>query len=162
MIVAGVMSGTSADGINVALVQIEGDSGRVKTTGKATAAPHRFPRFKFLAHAEYPYPKNVRNAVLAAMNASQASVADLARLNILLAELYAKAVLITQRQFRIKVELVGCHGQTLYHQGKVAPFLGLKLAATWQIGEGAPSSTTCFIATTVLAASCKISVASPI
>ncbi len=101
MIVAGVMSGTSADGINVALVQIEGDSGRVKTTGKATAAPHRFPRFKFLAHAEYPYPKNVRKAVLAAMNASQASVADLARLNFLLAELYAKAVLATQGQFRI-------------------------------------------------------------
>ena len=137
MIVAGVMSGTSADGINVALVQIEGGSGRVKTAVKATAAPHRFPQFKFLAHAEYPYPKNVRNAVLAAMNASQASVADLARLNVLLAELYAKAVLVTQRQFRIEVELVGCHGQTLYHQGKPAPFLGFKVAATWQIGEGA-------------------------
>jgi len=137
MIVAGVMSGTSADGINVALVQIEGGSGRAKTTAKATTAPHRFPQFKFLAHAEYPYPKNVRNAVLAAMNASQARVADLARLNFLLAELYTKAVLVTQRQFRIKVELVGCHGQTLYHQGKPAPFLGFKLAATWQIGEGA-------------------------
>jgi len=137
MIVAGVMSGTSADGINVALVQIEGGLGRAETTAKATAAPHRFPQFKFLAHAEYPYPKNVRRAVLAAMNASQARVADLARLNFLLAELYAKAVLVTQRQFRIKVELVGCHGQTLYHQGKLAPFLGFKLAATWQMGEGA-------------------------
>src|SRR5256885_3293557 len=137
MIVAGVMSGTSADGINVALVQIEGGSGRATTTAKATASQHRFPQFKFLAHAEYPYPKNVRKAVLAAMNASQASVADLARLNFLLAELYAKAVLATQGQFRMEVELVGCHGQTLYHQGKVAPFLGLKLAATWQIGEGA-------------------------
>jgi anhydro-N-acetylmuramic acid kinase len=37
----------------------------------------------------------------------------------------------------MKVELVGCHGQTLYHQGEPAPFLGLKVAATWQIGEGA-------------------------
>ena len=137
MIVAGVMSGTSADGINVALVQIDGGSGRVKSTAKATAAPHRLPRFKFLAHAEYPYPKNVRRSVLAAMNASRASVADLARLNVVLAELYAKAVLLTQRQFGMKVELVGCHGQTLYHQGKPAPFLGLKVATTWQIGEGA-------------------------
>jgi anhydro-N-acetylmuramic acid kinase len=137
MIVAGVMSGTSADGINVALVQIEGGSGRATTTAKATAAPHRFPLFKFLAHAEYPFPKNLRRAVLAAMNAPQARVADLARLNFLLAELYAKAVLATQRQFRMEVELVGCHGQTLYHQGKLAPFLGFKLAATWQIGEGA-------------------------
>lgn len=135
MIVAGVMSGTSADGINVALVQVERSSGRAGISTKASAT--RLPRFKFLAHAEYPYPKNVRSSVLAAMNASQASVADLSRLNFLLAELYAKAVLLTQRQFRMKVELVGCHGQTLYHQGKPAPFLGLKVAATWQIGEGA-------------------------
>ena len=135
MIVAGVMSGTSADGINVALVQVERSSGRAGISTKASAT--RLPRFKFLAHAEYPYPKNVRRAVLVAMNASQASVADLSRLNFLLAELYAKAVLLTQRQFRIKVELVGCHGQTVYHQGKPAPFLGFKVAATWQIGEGA-------------------------
>ena len=137
MIVAGVMSGTSADGIDVALVQIENGSRRVKITSKASAAPHRLPQFKFLAHAEYPYPKNVRRSVLAAMNASQASVADLSRLNFLLAELYSKAVLLTQRRFSLKVELVGCHGQTLYHQGKAAPFLGFKIAATWQIGEGA-------------------------
>jgi anhydro-N-acetylmuramic acid kinase len=137
MIVAGVMSGTSADGINVALVQIEGGSGRAKTTAKATTALPRLPRFELLAHAEFPYPKNVRRTVLAAMNASQASVADLSRLNFLLAELYANAVLHTQRRFGMKIELVGCHGQTLYHQGKPAPFLGFKVAATWQIGEGA-------------------------
>jgi anhydro-N-acetylmuramic acid kinase len=138
MIVAGVMSGTSADGINIALVQLEsGSSGRAGTAAKAAAVLPRLPRFKFLAHAEFPYPKNVRRAVLAAMNASQASVADLSRLNFLLAELYAKAVLLTQRQLSMKVELVGCHGQTLYHQGKPAPFLGVKVAATWQIGEGA-------------------------
>jgi anhydro-N-acetylmuramic acid kinase len=135
MIVAGVMSGTSADGINVALVRVEGASTQAKNSERPSAI--RLRRFKFLAHAEYPYPKNVRRAVLAAMNASQASVADLARLNFLLAELYAKAVALTQLRFDMKVELVGCHGQTLYHQAKPAPFLGLKVAATWQIGEGA-------------------------
>ena len=71
------------------------------------------------------------------MNAAQISVADLARLNFLLAELYAEAVLATQRRFRLKVELIGCHGQTLYHQGEPAKFLGRKLAVTWQTGEGA-------------------------
>jgi anhydro-N-acetylmuramic acid kinase len=93
--------------------------------------------FELVGHAEYSYPSKVRDAVLAAMNAPAASVADLARLNFLLGELYADALLATQRRFRIKAALVGCHGQTLYHQGEVAPFLGRKLAATWQTGEAA-------------------------
>jgi anhydro-N-acetylmuramic acid kinase len=71
------------------------------------------------------------------MNAPRASVADLARLNFLLAELYADAVLSTQRKFRVKAELVGCHGQTLYHQGEAELFLGRRVAVTWQTGEGA-------------------------
>jgi anhydro-N-acetylmuramic acid kinase len=127
MIVAGVMSGTSADGINVALVRVTAASpGRAGT-----------PSLHVLAHAEYPYPKEVRRAVLAAMNSTRVSVADLARLNFLLAELYADALLATQRRFRLKAELVGCHGQTLYHQGEPARFLGRRLAVTWQTGEGA-------------------------
>jgi anhydro-N-acetylmuramic acid kinase len=127
MIVAGVMSGTSADGINVALVRIT-HSSRIRTGT---------PSLHFLAHAEYPYPKQVRRAVLAAMNSARASVPDLARLSFLLGELYADAVLATQRRFHLKAELVGCHGQTLYHQGERASFLGRDLAVTWQTGEGA-------------------------
>jgi len=92
---------------------------------------------KLLGHAEYSYPAKVRAAVLSAMNASQARVADLARLNFLLGELYADAVLATERQFRVKADLVGCHGQTLYHQGNPQPYLGRKVAATWQTGEAA-------------------------
>jgi anhydro-N-acetylmuramic acid kinase len=125
MIVAGVMSGTSADGINVALVRISSPSRG--STG---------PRIKLLGHAEFSYPPGVRKAVLAAMNSTHASVADLARLNFLLAELYADAVLATQRQFHVKAGLIGCHGQTLYHQGEPAYFLGRKLAVTWQSGDG--------------------------
>jgi anhydro-N-acetylmuramic acid kinase len=79
----------------------------------------------------------VRAAVLAAMNAERARVADLARLNFLLGELYADAVLAAQRRFRVKADLVGCHGQTLYHQGEAQPFLGRKVTATWQTGEAA-------------------------
>ena len=122
MIVAGVMSGTSADGINVALVRISG----------------RHPlNFELLGHSEYAYPKKVRAAVLAAMNATRASVADLARLSFLLGELYADAVQATRRRFRVKLDLVGCHGQTLYHQGEPQVFVGRKIAATWQTGEAA-------------------------
>ena len=133
MIIAGIMSGTSADGIDVALVRVdEGSSSRVRLRRLPVAS-----RFRLLGHAHFAYPKPVRRAVLAAMNAKQAGVADLARLNFLLAELYADAAIATQRRFRLKAELVGCHGQTLYHQGETEPFLGRRVSVTWQTGEGA-------------------------
>ena len=142
MIVAGVMSGTSADGINVALVRLRGErdsgsreaSGVTSSSGGQECPPHTV---QLLGHAEYSYPPKVRATLLAAMNAARASVADLARLNFLLGDLYADAVLSTQRQFKVKADLVGCHGQTLYHQGETARFLGRRVAATWQTGEAA-------------------------
>ena len=123
MIVAGVMSGTSADAINVALVRIQGRGFR--------------SRLELLAHYQFPYPNNVRCAVLATMNASSASVCDLSRLNFLLGDLYSDAVRAAQRRARLECELVGCHGQTLYHQGDPALFLDRCVACTWQTGEAA-------------------------
>ena len=134
MIVAGVMSGTSADGINVALVRITEPRGH-RTNGKGGGA--KASQIKLIGHAAYPYPSEVRRAVLGAMNAARASVADLARLNFLLGELYADAVLATQRRFRVRAQLVGCHGQTIYHQGEPAHFFKRKISATWQTGEAA-------------------------
>ena len=130
MIVAGVMSGTSVDGINVALVKVSAHTGRA-----SRPSPHK--TFTLLAHEEYPFPASIRRAILGMMNAELARVADLARLNFLLGELYAEAVAKTARKHRVKLDLVGCHGQTLYHQGVAERFLGRKLAATWQTGEGA-------------------------
>ncbi|HTD23573.1 MAG TPA: anhydro-N-acetylmuramic acid kinase [Terriglobales bacterium] len=124
MIVAGVMSGTSADGINVAFVRCRG-------RGLHT-------RFALLAHEQYSYTPALRKKILSLMNAASAHVADLARLNFLLGELYAEAILKARRTNRIpKLDLVGCHGQTLYHQSKPALFLNHPIACTWQTGEAA-------------------------
>ena len=123
MIVAGVMSGTSGDGINVALVQCVGRGFKA--------------RLRLIAHEEYSYPAAVRQSILTMMNASSASVADLSRLNFLLGELYARAVLATLKKHDSRCDLIGCHGQTLYHQGEAENFLGRKIAVTWQTGESA-------------------------
>jgi anhydro-N-acetylmuramic acid kinase len=124
VIVAGVMSGTSADGIDVATVRIQGRG--FKT------------RFELLGHKHLPYAKPVRDAVLQAMNTGSGSVADLSRLNFRLGELYADAVDKARRVVGIKkLDLVGCHGQTIYHQGEPASYLGRPTACTWQTGEGA-------------------------
>lgn len=123
MIVAGVMSGTSADGINVAMVRVQGRGFR--------------SRLELLAHYEFPYPSEIRRAVLQAMNAKSIAVADLARLNFALGELFAKSVQAAQRRARLECELVGCHGQTVFHQGTPGLYLGRPVACTWQTGEGA-------------------------
>ncbi|HEY7402773.1 MAG TPA: anhydro-N-acetylmuramic acid kinase [Candidatus Angelobacter sp.] len=123
MIVAGVMSGTSADGVDVAFVRLRGLGS--------------YLHLELLGHHHLDYPKPLRQAVLAAMNANKTSVAELSRLNFRLGEFYADAVLLAQKKTRTRLlDLVGCHGQTIYHQGEAAPYLGKKLSCTWQTGEG--------------------------
>ncbi|WP_260472627.1 anhydro-N-acetylmuramic acid kinase [Edaphobacter aggregans] len=124
MVVAGVMSGTSADGVDVALCkispsQVEGDS----------------PQIKLIGAAGFGYSKAVRAAVLQAMDAKAVSVAEISRLNWRLGEIYADAVVSALDQFGVKAALVGCHGQTIYHQGVASRYLGSDVRCTWQIGE---------------------------
>jgi anhydro-N-acetylmuramic acid kinase len=124
IVVAGVMSGTSADGVDVAVCQISPASTKDGT-----------PRVKLLGHVGVAYPKDVRAAVLSAMDADAISVAELSRLNWRLGEIYADAVVKAQEQVKVKVGLVGCHGQTVYHQGAAEKYLGKDVRTTWQIGE---------------------------
>ena len=123
MIVAGIMSGTSADGIDVAVVRI------------AAAKPR--PQLTLLAHEGFAFPIELRHKVLAAMNAASTSTSELARLNWRLGLAYAEAVLATVKRHKIELDLVGCHGQTLYHQPRAAMYAGRRFACTWQAGEAA-------------------------
>lgn len=123
MNVAGIMSGTSADGIDVALVRITG------------AAPA--PRIQLLAHHATPYPPALRKAVLDAMDAQITSTAKLARLNWRLGIAYAEAVQGALKKYPVKLDLIGCHGQTLYHQAVPSAYAGRRFACTWQLGEPA-------------------------
>jgi anhydro-N-acetylmuramic acid kinase len=123
MTVAGIMSGTSADGIDVALVRITPGKPRTKLT--------------LLAHQGFKFPVALRRAVLAAMNASSTSTAELARLNWRLGIAYSEAVTATLARHKVQVDLIGCHGQTIYHQPRAASYAGRSFACTWQTGEAA-------------------------
>jgi anhydro-N-acetylmuramic acid kinase len=128
MNVAGIMSGTSADGIDVAIVRI---------------APGKLrPRLTLLAHEGFAFPAALRRAILAAMNAASTSTAELARLNWRLGMAYAEAVAATQKLHPGPIDLIGCHGQTLYHQPKAALYAGRSFACTWQAGEAAVLAST--------------------
>ena len=124
MVVAGVMSGTSADGVDVAVCRI--GPGEAQT-----------PSLEILGHLAFPYPVAVREAVLGAMAAEQISVAELSRLHWRLGAIYAEAVEQTCGEMGVLPGLVGCHGQTIYHQGAAESYLGGPVRATWQTGEAA-------------------------
>ncbi|MGA3131832.1 MAG: anhydro-N-acetylmuramic acid kinase [Terracidiphilus sp.] len=135
MTVAGVMSGTSADGIDVSVVRIAAPTLTTKTkTSRGWGTPAR-PKLTLLAHEHFAYPDSLRKAVLAAMNASSISTAELARLNWRLGLAYAEAVSETRKNHKMQVDLVGCHGQTLYHQARAEKYAGRSFACTWQAGE---------------------------
>jgi anhydro-N-acetylmuramic acid kinase len=119
--VAGIMSGTSLDGIDVAIVDFSG--------AKITT----------IAFHATPYSPAVRAAILAVSNC-QTHTAAIARTNSVLGRLYVDAVRATCRRHRVRmgsIDLIGCHGQTIYHQGDAAKFLGHPVSATMQIGEAA-------------------------
>ncbi len=124
VIVAGVMSGTSADGINVALVRIQGRGFR--------------SRLELLAHYQFPYPADVRRAILAAMNAA---VGQCRRSGA--AELPAGRTLCRRGSRGATARAAGVRAGRLSRPDASItreipkPFLGHRVACTWQTGEAA-------------------------
>ncbi len=112
MRVAGLISGTSVDGIDVAVVDID-------------------DKIQVVASKTVPYPTDVRDAILSVSDA-----ANISRLNFLLGELFAEALQHTGVPLET-IELIGSHGQTIFHEGQPVEFLGRKIASTMQIGEAA-------------------------
>jgi anhydro-N-acetylmuramic acid kinase len=125
-LVLGLMSGTSADGIDVALAQVSG-------------APPRLNR-KLLDHTAMAFPSAVRKQILRIAEQRAISAGELSQLNFRLGEIFAEAALAACRKFRVspkRVALIGSHGQTTFHQGQPANYLGRTIASTLQIGEPA-------------------------
>ena len=124
MRVAGIMSGTSLDGVDVAVVDltVQGDALDVKTLGVSTK----------------PYTQDLRAALLAISN-HETHTRDIARLHFLLPQIYAECFFQCCRNADLdpaSVELIGSHGQTVYHEGVAASVLGRKVASTLQLGDG--------------------------
>ncbi|MBI3895304.1 MAG: anhydro-N-acetylmuramic acid kinase [Acidobacteria bacterium] len=126
MLVAGLMSGTSVDGIDVAVVEIRG-------LGWGT-------QIRLRAFRSVPYPPEVRRRILEMASGISVSASEISQMNFLLGDLFARACQAVCRRAGIPLEqlsLIGSHGQTIYHQNQPTRFCRQQVRSTLQIGEPA-------------------------
>jgi anhydro-N-acetylmuramic acid kinase len=119
------MSGTSLDGVDAALVEING-------AGDST-------RIQLKHFVSVPFANDVQAELLRVASQTPVTAQVISHLNFLLATLYTEAITQLCEEAGIKlihVDLIGSHGQTIFHQSEPAPFCGRMLASTLQIGEG--------------------------
>jgi anhydro-N-acetylmuramic acid kinase len=126
MLVIGMMSGTSADGIDVALADVSGTPPKLRT--------------ELVNHASRRMPDALRKEVLRIAEGAACTSGEISQLNFRLGMAFADAAINACREFRValsRVKVIGSHGQTIFHQGRAVPFLGRSTASTLQIGEPA-------------------------
>ena len=126
-LVIGLMSGTSADGIDAALVHMKGSGADTKVCLKA--------------YISVPFEHEVRERILQMTEGNFGGSRELCMMNGLLGKLYADACLKLCETAGVKtsdIDLVGCHGQTVFHQPSPENYLGVPVAATLQIGDVSP------------------------
>ena len=124
MLVLGIMSGTSADGIDAALARISGAPPNLNS--------------KLLGHTSISFPPALRKEILRIAEQQPISAGELSQLNFRLGQIFADAALAACRRFRVSskhVALIGSHGQTIFHQGVASKYFGSRTASTLQIGE---------------------------
>jgi anhydro-N-acetylmuramic acid kinase len=124
LLVLGLMSGTSADAIDIALAKVSG-------------APPSL-NAQLVNHTSIEFPRALRKEILRVAEQQPISAGQLSQLNFRLGEVFAEATLTACKRFRVaakKIALIGSHGQTIFHQGPPIPYFGRPTASTLQMGE---------------------------
>jgi len=123
-IVAGLMSGTSLDGIDVVIARCEGTGTDLK--------------IEQLAFFSLPYSTTLRDLLMRNSDPRSSSVRDVSQLNVRLAHAYAEAVRKAALAAGIGVrdiDLIGSHGQTIHHVPVAEECAGVDITSTFQIGD---------------------------
>ncbi|MCX6158414.1 MAG: anhydro-N-acetylmuramic acid kinase [Ignavibacteriae bacterium] len=123
-LVIGVLSGTSVDAVDIALIKFKGKGENVS--------------LKVLEYKEYKIPAGIKEFVFKVSHKESGSVDDVCRLNFILGKFYAACINKFLKQKDIsakKVDAIGSHGQTIHHLPLTEKFNGIKYKSTLQIGD---------------------------
>jgi len=118
--IIGLMSGTSADGVTACALRVAGSYTKTK--------------MDFIGSKTYPYPRELRAEIFDLFDRQTARVDSICSMNFALGREFAKSAKSLARSLSLKldeVDLIGSHGQTIYHDPRPAEGLGSSL----QIGE---------------------------
>ncbi len=122
--IIGLMSGTSADALSAVIVEVEGHG--LKT------------RVKVIKHGSYRYPQTLRDGIFGLFNPETSRVDKICGMNFALGLFYADCVLnlLDEADFEAEdIDLMGVHGQTVYHDPEIRDLYGFRTRSTLQIGE---------------------------
>ena len=122
--IIGLMSGTSADGVDAALVEVQG-------TGIDT-------KVGLLGFVFTPYPAGLRREILDLCDPDKGRVDRVCRMHGVMGEWFARGALDVCREAGVpvsEVDLIGSHGQTVHHLPDPAEAFGVRVRATLQIGD---------------------------
>jgi anhydro-N-acetylmuramic acid kinase len=123
-LIIGLMSGTSLDGLDVAVCRVSGSG--------------FFTKLDVLNFQTVPYKKEVKSSILDVFAKRQISFQSLCELNASLALLHGDMILWSLKKWKIKpeqIDVIASHGQTVFHAPKsITP--GASINATMQIGDG--------------------------
>ncbi len=125
-LVIGLMSGSSADGVDAALVRVRG-------SGESLS-------WRLVRHETLQYSLKVRDLILRCAEPGSGDAASICRLNVLLGELFARAALHLAERAGIDlqtVDLIGSHGQTIQHLPAPVTITGVAVRSSLQVGEPA-------------------------
>ncbi|MBQ7059582.1 MAG: anhydro-N-acetylmuramic acid kinase [Firmicutes bacterium] len=123
-LVVGLMSGTSADGVDAVLCRISGHGPGTKV--------------KQLAFVSPAYSKEVHDRIIRIAKGDFGGAREICLMNFYLTEMFTEAVLSLCEEAGVspsEIDLIGTHGQTIYHIPVPEEYLGKKVRATLQIGE---------------------------
>jgi anhydro-N-acetylmuramic acid kinase len=122
--VVGLMSGTSLDGVDVVLIEVEGSG--------------TFTKLNVLGYLEHPFPTGLKEKILKNSVKESSNVEDISQLNFLLPNIYYEAIkeLCANINFNLaNIDLIGSHGQTIQHLPNPKEYFAKNISSTLQIGD---------------------------